>query len=107
MDPSREDGITGRAQTRAPRCTTGERPRGLVAAIRVGVGENLFPRSDKKWARLQPLVAPAFRKRALEARLSEMDAIIKADVQAIPIGETIDLEAAMGRIALSLAAWVM
>jgi cytochrome P450 len=83
------------------------RPPALVAPIRVGVGENLFTQSDKKWARLQPLVAPAFRRKALEARLSEMGGIIKDEVQAIPLGETIDLEAAMGRIALSLAAWVM
>src|SRR6476659_3798765 len=47
------------------------RPPALVAPIRVGVGENLFTQSDKKWGRLQPLVAPAFRKKALEARLSE------------------------------------
>jgi cytochrome P450 len=83
------------------------RPPALVAPIRVGVGENLFTQSDKNWGKLQPLVAPAFRKKALDARLSEMDAIIKDEVQAIPIGETIDLEAAMGRIALSLAAWVL
>jgi cytochrome P450 len=83
------------------------RPPALVAPIRVGVGENLFTQADKNWEKLQPLVAPAFRKKALEVRLSEMDAIIKDEVHAIPLGEAIDLEAAMGRIALSLAAWVL
>ena len=82
------------------------RPR-RVAPIRVGVGENLFTQSDKAWAELQPLVAPAFRKKALDARLAEIDALIDDEVAAIPLDTTIDLELAMGRIALSLAAWVL
>jgi cytochrome P450 len=83
------------------------RPPALAVPIRIGVGENLFTQSDKAWARLQPAVAPTFRKKALEARLADIDAIVDDLVNAIPTTETVDLELAMGRIALTLAAWVM
>jgi cytochrome P450 len=72
-----------------------------------GDRENLFTQSEKAWARLQPAVAPAFRKKALDARLADIDALIDAEVQAIASGTTVDLELAMGRIALILAAWVL
>jgi enediyne biosynthesis protein E7 len=83
------------------------RPPATLAPIRVGVGENLFTQSDKAWAKVQPFVAPAFRRKALEPRLADLDALIEAEMQAIPIDETIDLETAMGRIALRLAARVL
>ena len=83
------------------------RPPATVAPIRVGVGENLFTQSNKKWALLQPHVAPAFRKKALEARLAEMRTLIDEEVCAIPLDQTTDLDLAMGRIALILAAWVL
>jgi cytochrome P450 len=83
------------------------RPPATLAPIRVGVGENFFTQSDKAWAQLQPLVAPAFRKKALEARLADIDALIDDEVRAFPYDTTIDLELAMGRIALILAAWVL
>src|SRR5579862_3718009 len=37
------------------------RPPATLAPVRIGVGENLFTASDKKWALIQPWVAPAFR----------------------------------------------
>ncbi len=83
------------------------RPPALAVPIRTGVGENLFTQSDKAWARLQPDVAPWFRKKALEARLTDLDTIVADLVNAIPTGATVDLELAMGQIALTLAAWVM
>jgi cytochrome P450 len=83
------------------------RPPATLTPIRVGTGENLFTQSDKAWALLQPAVAPAFRKKALEARLAGIDALIADEVRAIPTGTTVDLELAMGRIALILAAWVL
>jgi cytochrome P450 len=83
------------------------RPPTTVVAIRLGFGENLFTQPDKAWARLQPAVAPAFRKRALEARLADIDGLIDDEVRAIPRDTTVDLELAMGRIALCLAAWVL
>ena len=87
--------------------TAWRRPPGTLTPIRLGVGENLFTQSDKAWANLQPAVAPAFRKSALEARLADMDALIADEVHAIPLDTTVDLELAMGRIALILAAWVL
>jgi cytochrome P450 len=90
-----------------PEGSSWQRPPALAVPIRVGVGENLFTQRDKAWARLQPAVAPMFRKKALEARLGEIDAIVDDLVRAIPTEETVDLELAMGRIALTLAAWVM
>src|SRR5262249_47566517 len=62
---------------------------------------------DKNWTRLQPSVAPAFRRKALESRLADIGALIDAEVTAIPLDTTIDLELAMGRIGLTLAAWVL
>jgi cytochrome P450 len=83
------------------------RPPATVAPLRVGVGENLFTQPDKAWAQLQPHVAPAFRRKALEARLADIRPIIDDEVGAIPLDTTIDLELAMGRMALVLAAWVL
>ena len=83
------------------------RPPATVAPIRVGVGENLFTQSDKNWERVQPFVAPAFRRKALEARLAGIDSLIDDEVRSIPFDTTVDLELVTGRIALSLAAWVL
>jgi Cytochrome P450 len=83
------------------------RPPAVRVPIRVGVGENLFTQTDRQWARLQPLIAPAFRKKALEPRLLEMQALIDSDVGSLPYDTPVDLELAMGRISLRLAAWVL
>jgi cytochrome P450 len=83
------------------------RPPASTVPIRMGVGENLFTQSDKAWAELQPSVAPAFRKKAIDPRLAEIDALIDDEVQQIPRDTTIDLELAMGRVALCVAAWVL
>jgi cytochrome P450 len=83
------------------------RPPATLAPIRVGVGENLFTQSDKNWAKVQPLVAPAFRRKVLEPRLATIDAVIEDEAQAIPLDADIDLERVMARIALRLAAWVL
>ena len=83
------------------------RPPATVVPIRLAIGENLFTQADKAWALLQPEVAPSLRKRALDARLADLDSLIAREVEAIPLDTTVDLELAMGRIALVLAAWVM
>jgi cytochrome P450 len=83
------------------------RPPATLVPIRGAVGENLFTQSDKKWAELQPFVAPAFRRKALEDRLAAIDAIIVDEVRALPYDTAIDIELAMSRIALMLAAWVL
>src|SRR4051794_39121948 len=83
------------------------RPPATTAPIRVGVGENLFTQADKAWAVLQPSVAPAFRRKAIDERLAGIDALIETEVAAIPLDTAIDLELAMGRIALIAAAWVL
>jgi len=83
------------------------RPPATRIPIRLGVGENLFTQSDKAWALLQPQVAPAFRKRALDARLADLADLIEAEVAALPTRQTIDLGAATSRLALIVAAWVL
>jgi enediyne biosynthesis protein E7 len=83
------------------------RPPTTVVPIRLAIGENLFTQADKAWALLQPEVAPSLRKRALDARLTDLDAVIAREVDAIPLDTAVDLEVAMGRVALVLAAWVM
>jgi cytochrome P450 len=83
------------------------RPPATTVPIRVAIGENLFTQADKVWARLQPAVAPNFRKKAIDARITGADEVIAAAVDAIPVDTTVDLDVAMGRIALMLAAWIM
>src|SRR6185295_15182330 len=51
--------------------------------------------------------APAFRRKALEQRLDQMTALIEEEVRSIPFDTTVDLELVTGRIALSLAAFVL
>jgi cytochrome P450 len=84
-----------------------ERPPAAVIPIRLGVGENLFTMPDDAWETLQPQVAPAFRKRALDERLSNMTPIIESSIAALGHDRTFDAELMMGALALRLAAWVM
>ena len=83
------------------------RPPTVRAPIRLAVGDNLFTQSNRAWARLQPQVAPAFRKRALDARLAGLDELLAPEVAKLPIDTPIDLDLATGRIALVAAAWVL
>lgn len=83
------------------------RPPATMVPIRLGVGENLFSLPDKRWAQIQPEVAPAFRRKALEARLAELDPIIDDEISAIPVGADVDFSKLMDRIALRSAAWVV
>ena len=84
-----------------------ERPPAAVIPIRLGIGENLFTMPDDAWEILQPQVAPAFRKRALDDRLSSMHSIIDDAVATIPRERPFDVELTMGALALRLAAWVL
>jgi cytochrome P450 len=83
------------------------RPPATLVPIRLAVGENLFTQSDKRWALVQPAVAPAFRRKALEARVGDIDAIVDDDIGAIAIGEPVDFTSLMERIAMRCAAWVL
>jgi cytochrome P450 len=84
-----------------------ERPPAAVIPIRLGIGENLFTMPDDAWEHLQPQVAPGFRKRALDSRLSSMESIIDDSVSSIPRDRPFDVELTMGALALRLAAWVL
>jgi cytochrome P450 len=83
------------------------RPPATRVPIRVGVGENLFTQTDREWARLQPAIAPSFRKSALERRLVDIDDLVDDEVRSIPRDVTVDLELVVSRMALRLAAWVL
>jgi cytochrome P450 len=83
------------------------RPPAAVIPIRIPIGDNLFTQSDEAWSLFQPEVAPQFRKRALDTRLTEIGALIDDEVAALPFDTPFDVELAMGRIALILAAWVL
>jgi cytochrome P450 len=83
------------------------RPPALVAPIRLGVGENLFTQRDTDWADLQPQLVPCFRKANLAARQRDLNALIHQEVGALPRGIAIDLEQAMGCLALRMAAWML
>lgn len=84
-----------------------ERPPAAIIPIRLGIGENLFTMPDAAWENLQPQLAPAFRKRALDDRLGSMHAIIDDAVASIPRNGPFDVELTMGALALRLAAWVL
>ena len=62
---------------------TWSRPPAMRIPVRMGVGENIFTQSDKAWARTQPLVAPAFRGRALASRLDRLDEIIDGQLSGV------------------------
>ena len=83
------------------------RPPAMRLPVRMGVGENLFTLPDKAWALAQPVVAPAFRGRALAGRLERLDEIVAGQLDDVVVGQELDLELAMGRIALVVAAWVL
>ena len=84
-----------------------ERPPAALIPIRLGIGENLFTMPDDAWEHLQPQVAPAFRKRALDHRLSSMHSIIDDAAATIPRNRPFDVELTMGALALRLAAWLL
>jgi cytochrome P450 len=84
-----------------------KRPLVTIAPIRLAIGENLFTQSERDWSLLQPSLAPDFRKRALEPRLTQMEALIDEEVATLPYDEDIDFDQAMGRIALMVATWVL
>ena len=82
------------------------RPPATRIPVRMGVGENIFTQSENTWAVAQPLVAPAFRSRALAGRLEGLAEIVDSELSGVVTGEELDLELVMGRIALVIAAWV-
>lgn len=83
------------------------RPAVVRTPIRLAVGDNLFAASDKVWATIQPALSPAFRRRALAERVESAGEIVDDEIAHLPVGHTIDLDLAMGRIALIYAAWVL
>ena len=83
------------------------RPAVVRTPIRLAVGDNLFAASDKVWATIQPALSPAFRRRALAERIESADRIVDDEIAHLPLGRTVDLDLAMGRIALIYAAWVL
>ena len=92
--------VTRRVVVDAPaggrRADAGRRRREPVHAVGQGVGAA---------SALGRAGVPA--SKALESRLADLDALIDDEVDAIPLDTTVDLELAMGRIALVLAAWVL
>lgn len=74
---------------------------------RLAIGENLFTQGNRSWAKLQPAVAPDFRKRALDARLVDLESLVEEEIEAIPLDTPVVLDQAMGRIAMIVASWVL
>ena len=58
-----------------------KRPPVTLVPARIAVGENLFTQREKAWAKLQPLLGPSFRKRALESRLTDIDAVVADELR--------------------------
>jgi cytochrome P450 len=83
------------------------RPPAMRLPVRMGVGENIFTLPDKAWALAQPVVAPAFRGRALASRLERLDEIVASQLSDVEVDQELDLELLMGRIALVAAAWIL
>lgn len=76
-------------------------------ASRLALGENLFTQGLRSWSRLQPALAPDFRKRALQPRLSEMGALVDGEIESVPLEEPLDLDQLTGRIAMMVASFVL
>ncbi|HUC14232.1 MAG TPA: cytochrome P450, partial [Acidimicrobiales bacterium] len=74
---------------------------------KLAIGDNLFTQGERAWAKLQPAVAPEFRKRALESRVTEINSLVSAEIAALPLDTSIDLDKVMGRIAMMVASWVL
>lgn len=83
------------------------RPPALMTPIRMAGGENLFTLPDRAWSGLQPAVSPELRKRALEPRLATLPELVSAEMAALPMETTIDLDQAMARLTMIVAAWVL
>ncbi|MBK5288275.1 MAG: cytochrome P450 [Acidimicrobiia bacterium] len=82
------------------------RPPTMRLPVRLGVGENIFTQTDKAWSQSQPLIAPAFRSRALASRLERLGEIIERQLSGVSVGQELDFELLMGQLALVIAAWV-
>ncbi|MGH9106810.1 MAG: cytochrome P450 [Acidimicrobiales bacterium] len=78
-----------------------------MTPVRMAIGDFLFTQEERVWSLVQPFLSPDLRKRALEPRLAELGELIEDHVTALPVGRTLDLDQAMGRLALSVAAWVL
>lgn len=78
-----------------------------MVPVRLATGDFLFTQEEAAWSVVQPFLSPEFRKRALEPRLAEVGALVQDQVSSLPMGTTVDLDQAMGRTALIVAAWVL
>ncbi len=83
------------------------RPATARTPIRLGIGENLFTQSEKAWAVTQPTLSPAFRKRSLEPRLAQMPELIDRELATVRSGESVDVVALTGQVAMSIASTVL
>lgn len=83
------------------------RPPATMMPARLAAGDNLFTQADRQWAGVQPALAPDFRKRALEPRLAEIGALVKKEVDSVPLSTSVDLDRVLGRIAMIVASWVL
>jgi cytochrome P450 len=83
------------------------RPPVLTTPIRLGVGENLFTESDRKWRQIQPVLAPTFRAKNLEPSLASLNDLLRDEVRATAYDVGINVMAIMQRIVLIGASWVL
>ncbi|MGH9029140.1 MAG: cytochrome P450, partial [Acidimicrobiales bacterium] len=60
-----------------------------------------------RWSRLQPALAPEFRMRTLEARLADVAELVEEEIRTLPLDTTVNLDGAMGRIAMIVASRVL
>lgn len=78
-----------------------------TVTARLAIGENLFTQGNRSWAKLQPAVAPDFRKRALDTHLVGLERLVEKEIEALPVNTSVDLDQAIGRIAMMVASWVL
>lgn len=83
------------------------RPPSSRFPLRLAVGDNLFTASEKVWKLVQPHLAPSFRRSAMTERLDAIDQLIATEISALPYDTVLDLDLAMARITLVVAAWVL
>jgi cytochrome P450 len=84
-----------------------KRPLNMTTPIRLAVGENPLTLSDKAWSKLEPFLAPDFRKRVIEPRVADIKDLVADEVNSLPLGTTLDFDQVLGRVAMTVAAWVL
>ncbi len=86
---------------------TWQRPSAITAPVRLAAGPNLFSERHRRWAALQPQVAPSLRRRSFDSRTAELDDLVAEHVAAIPSDAPVVLRDLTQQLAFASSAWML